>query len=589
MILRRIVEFAERQESSLPSGYQKRFVTKIIDLDAEGNLKLISKPSGASRGKRVGIERAEPQESPMRTVGIKARLVADNVNYVLGKAREKDKPEQVVARHEAWCKLVAEAAESTHCAGLRAIHQWVLNGGPETLRDSSDIDAEDDLTFRVNGKFPTDAPEVRAYWANQGEVAAQGTCLVTGQFGPITDRMPAPIKGVPDGQMSGTALVSVNNAAGESYGLTAALNSPISPAAAEKLCNGLNLLINERVLDSDREGRSFERGKYSLRVGKALFIAWTLEPVTINIFSMIDRPHPDDVRALLNAVKKGRMAAPLDETKYFVVSLSANAARIAVREYHELTLGKVNENYAKWFSQLELAGVDGDLRPPIGVYALAASLYRDASKEMPKHVPTDLVNAAINGRPFPQYLLGLAVRRNFAMQGPFTLTPAKTKVFAYGRLALIKAVLTKDSQQTNLVMLNTEHPNPAYHYGRLLAVLEAIQRLAIPKLNATLVDRHYGAACTSPASVFANLVKDSTIAHLPKLRKSKPGAHSALESRLREIMGRFDHFSKTLTLEEQGLFSLGYYHQRADDIAAAIQNKEMKELADAALTTPEQQ
>lgn len=587
MILKRIVEFAERQEGALPSGYQPRFITKVIHLDQEGNFLGFIHASGVTRGKRTGQDRNEPQEAPRRASNVVPRLIADNVNYVLGKAREKDKPEQVAARHLAWKELIAHAAEKTALDSVKVIHKWILQGGPEALREDDSLTEDDDLTFMVGTDYPTDDPVIRNYWAGLGESEHNGICLITGSYGPITDRMPAPIKGVPDGQMSGTALVSVNNAAGESYGLSAALNSPISPAAAEKLCNGLNILINDRVAETTKDGKPYERGKYSLKVGKSLFVAWTREEVEWDPFDMLRAPSEVHVRQLINAVNTGKQVDDLDEKAFYVLSLSANAARVVVREYHELTVGKVRKGYARWFNRLRLISPQGSDLPPRGAYALAASLYRDASKELPKHVSSDLVNAALGLREIPYYVLGLAVKRNFAMQGPFNLTPAKTKVLAYGRLALIKAVLTPDPEDQSLVMLNTDHPNPAYHYGRLLAVLEAIQKLAIPGLNASLVDRNYGAACTSPASVFSNLVKDATIAHLPKLRKSRPGAYSALDGRMREVMGHFTEYKKTLTLDDQGLFSLGYYHQRADDIAAALKNKELKELADQDLSTEE--
>lgn len=442
------------------------------------------------------------------------------------------------------------------------------------------VQPDDELTFEVDGAFVTDLPEVRAWWANQGEHPATGQCLITGLQGPVTDRMPAPIKGIPNGQMSGTALVSVNNKAGESYGNEAALNSPISPDAAEKLCNGLNMLINEGSPVKDKAGKERMKYKYSLRIGPAVYLAWGIEEVD-DFWSVFDSPTPEQVHSLLKQPLAGGKVEEPNERDFYVMALSANAARIIVRDYHETTLTNVKRNIAKWFKRLELTGLEGEPLKPIGVYRLAASLYRDANKEMPAHVPTDLMNSALKGRPLPEYLLGLAVKRNLAMQGPFALTKAKTKTISTTRLALIKAALTPNPEDTSLNELNREQPNPAYHCGRMLAVLESIQRIAIPGLNATLVDRNYGAACASPASIFGNLLKDATSAHLPKLRKNRPGAYIALDQRLQEVaVAVGPEFPKTLTLKDQGLFSLGYYHQRAWDKAEAKKNKELKEIAE---------
>lgn len=579
MILKRIVEFAEKYAGGMPSGYQPRLVTKAIRLDLDGKLIQVQALSGQKQGNREGLTRPEPQESPRRSVNVAARLLADNAEYVLGCIAEGRDATKVAARHKAWCDLVDRAAEETGIPRIVAVQKWIASGGPERLLGDQ-VTADDEITFVVDGHFVTDLPEVRAYWANQGDHDTVGQCLITGLQGSVTNRMPAPIKGIPKGQMSGTALVSVNNAAGESYGNEAALNSPISPAAAEKLCNGLNLLINEGSKVKDDSGKERTKYKYSLRVGPAAYLAWGKEEVD-DFWDIFDTPTPEQVHNLLGQPVTGGHVGSPSEADFYVMALSANAARIIVRDYHETTLANVKRNIAKWFKRLELAGADGNPLKPVGLYRLAASLYRDANKEMPAHVPTDLMSAALHGRPLPDYLLGLAVKRNLAMQGPFALTKAKTKTLSTGRLAMIKAALTPDPEDTSLNELNLNQSNPAYHCGRMLAVLESIQRLAIPGLNATLVDRNYGAACASPASIFGNLLKDATSAHLPKLRKNRPGAYVALDKRLQEVAVAIGPaFPRTLTLKDQGLFSLGYYHQRAWDMAEAKKNKELKELAE---------
>lgn len=129
-----------------------------------------------------------------------------------------------------------------------------------------------------------------------------------------------------------------------------------------------------------------------------------------------------------------------------------------------------------------------------------------------------------------------------------------------------------------MTQLNLDHPSAAYQCGRLLAALEQIQRLAIPGLNATLVDRFYGTASTAPASVFGNLLGGAQ-AHLSKLERDNKGAWVRLQSTLEEILGHIETFPRTLTLEEQGLFALGYYHQRAADNAARAAGAQRKRAA----------
>lgn len=580
MILRRIVEFAERQDSTLPAGYQPRFVTKEIDLQLDGKLRNVIPLSGETRGKRIGRTRHEPQESPMRTVAVKPRLFADNVNYVLGKAREKDSPAKVAERHQAWRELIDQVAqELPEVPEVLAVKMWLAAGGAEALVDDPRFGEDDEVTFSVNGRYVTDIPDVRQFWANRGAEGRRAVCLISGKTAPVAERMPAPIKGVPDGQMSGTALISVNNPAGESYGLVAALNSPIAEDAAEKLCNGLNVLLNEEA-GTDSTGR--RKFKYSLRVGKAVYLAWCRNEVARNPLGDMDDPDPEHVKRYIELARKGGAVATPHGADFFVLSLSANAARIVVRDYHETTLTNVQANLGRWFERLEIVGADGQPARPVGVYRLAASLYRDANKEMPAHVPTALLAAALAGRRIPDYILGLAVKRNLAMQGPFYeagFGPAKTRMLSLPRLALIKAALAKNPQD-NIMNHQIDHRDKqAFACGRLLAVLDSIYTHFLnvdtpkgvkwkrPKVNVST--RYYGAACASPASVFGRLI-DNSRPHLSKLRAAE--RDYGYELKIEEIAGLIgEGFPKTLDVRRQGVFALGYYHQAASDRAARSQ------------------
>lgn len=557
MILRRLVEFTERLPDIPPPGYQPAFITKRITLNADGTLRDVVPLSGDKRGKREGLIITVPREQPQRTVGTVPRLIADNANYALGKIREKDKPEQVFARHKAFVDLVGECAESTQENSVKAISSWLTSGGAEQLRDRDDIAEDDDLTFQVGNESPTDLPSVRAFWASKIASEAQGTCLVTGRPGPIVDRMPIPIKGIPDGQVSGTALISVNNDAGMSFGLNAAFNSPISAYAAEAVCNGLNyLLASER---------------HALRVGKTVFVYWTRGAEAFS-WNLLKDPSPEDVTSLLESANMGRKSENLEVKDFFALALSANASRIVVRQQFELTLSEVKTDLASWFKRLEIVQPDGGVPKPFGVYRLSTALFRE-SKDMPAHVPVALLRCALTGARLPDYLLGLAIKRNLAMQGPFSMFN-RQRYLSVERLALIKAILEQTEKQP-LSALNLHHPDSAYHCGRLLALLERIQRTALGDINSTVVDRYYGAACTSPGSILGNLVNDSQ-SHLAKMRKDRGDGWA--QAALGEVLGAVgDEFPKTLSLHRQGLFALGFYHQKASDRAAAADAKAKKD------------
>jgi len=160
------------------------------------------------------------------------------------------------------------------------------------------------------------------------------------------------------------------------------------------------------------------------------------------------------------------------------------------------------------------------------------------------------------------------------MQGPYVVFNNKRYLSAE-RLAIIKALLCK-GKEIDLKGLNPEHPDAAYHCGRLLAVLDSVYVHFInsdkPKgakwtrPKSTVSARYYGSASASPASVYGALIHGSR-AHLTKLRGSDKDF--GYELKLEEICQSIGtEFPKTLDMRRQGIFALGYYHQTASDRAA---------------------
>lgn len=562
MILRRLLELSERMMDLPPSGYQPGFITKIIRLKADGTLRDVIPTSGETRGKRQGLTVLVPRETPQRTVSVKARLICDNANYVLGRQREKDSAAKAAERHAAYVALLDQCAEQTKEPSVLAIQKWVHDGGAVALRESLLIDDDDELAFEVDGVRPVDLPSVRRFWADHAAETRLGRCLVTGEYGPVVERMPFPIKGIPEGQMSGTSLVSVNNPSGCSYGLEAALNSPIGADTAERVSNALNSLLAS--------------SRNALRVGKTIFVYWTKKESDFDLWGLLNKPDPDQVAGLISSARTGVHTARLDPAEFYVLALSANASRIVVRDYQETTLPAIQRCLAAWFARLEIVRCHDGPREPAGIFRLSSSLYRDA-RDIPPHVPTALMRSALTGARIPDYLLGLAVQRNRAMKGPFDEVN-KQRYVSEPRVALIKAIITQ-KEAIPLEELNTSHPDPAYHCGRLLAALERIQRAALGEINSTVVDRYYGAACASPGAILGGLVNDAQ-AHLGKLRKENRDYYHQLQ--LEEILAAIGPaFPRTLSLHRQGLFALGFYHQKAYDRAQAAAAKAAKEGASA--------
>lgn len=109
--------------------------------------------------------------------------------------------------------------------------------------------------------------------------------------------------------------------------------------------------------------------------------------------------------------------------------------------------------------------------------------------------------------------------------------------------------------------LNEQSTYPAYLLGRLFAVLEKVQKEAIGDANATIKDRYFTSACATPASVFPILLRLSQH-HIAKADYGK-ASDNRIEAILNKLEMDKNPIPAHLTLDEQGVFILGYYHQRA--------------------------
>ncbi len=572
MLLSKLKEYAdERMEGQPPPLYASTPVAWMVALDSDGRpllpqpLSLID-PSTA-RGKR-GRDMVAPEVQ--RAAGIKPLLLADNGEYTFGRARDPAKQGRADQAHAAYREVLDRCAIETEEPGVVAVKRFFERGGVEQL----DLDEEWDyglkVTFEVNlpdGSRcrPIDLAAVQEFWLaiNTPDSDARDQCLVCGERGPVLDRLQGKIKGIRGGQSSGTSIISANSDAFESYGLKASRVAPTCRECGEAFTRALNELL--------RDERSH------IAVGDATFVFWTRRQTTFDLASFMREPDAAQVKALLESVKRGRRADLADETAFYAASLSASGGRAVVRDWIDTTVGVVSKNLERWFElqkTIDQRSEDpgGLAEPrPLGLFQLAAATVRDARRDLPVTTPRTLFRAALAGAPLPLDIAFQAVRR----------CRAERRV-TRPRAALIKlALLSQEPEppkENYMVALEPDHQSAAYHCGRLLAVIEDVQRTALPSVNATIVDRYYGAASSTPAVVFGALLR-GTQPHLAKLERDRRGAYVNLQRRLEEVCARIGEWPVTLALKDQALFSLGYYHQRASDRAEAVRRRETRQEA----------
>lgn len=582
MLLQRLKDYADagRVENMAPVGYKETQIRYIVELDASGGcLGVVDQAQGGSAREKRGKAMLAPHA--MRAYAIRPKLLADNAEYALGIARDAAKQGRVDESHQAFVALVRACAEETGEVAVQTVLAFLESGADVRPHFPSDFEPGMVVTFRVGDTVPIDLASVRAFWARRsggsdaeypdgdgiGDQGDRMECLVCGQVRPAMRRLSYKWQGVPNGQTSGLAVISANANAFESYGLEESLIAPTCAECGERFSKAANALLSSRST--------------CLRVGPLAYIFWTRDPVEgFSWGGFIEDPKSEDVRELLRAPQLGRVGAiELDSTPFYVAALSASGARVVVRDWLDTTVGQAKANLRRYFALQRIVDWDGG-DAPLKLVALAGATVREL-KDMAPGTPRAILRLALEGGVLPYRLLFEAVRRCRA-EGKVTRP----------RAALIKMVLLTNQStngregmnvvRDNLVELDLKNRDPAYLCGRLLAVLEAIQRAALGDINATIVDRYYGTASSAPASVFARLLRGAQ-PHLGKLRRDprKQRAYLALQNRLMDIMnenGGLATFPTVLNLPDQGLFALGYYHQRASDRAAARQHRELAAL-----------
>jgi CRISPR-associated protein Csd1 len=571
MILTELYELSQRSSSdSMPSMYGKIKIRWLVQINADGSLRgTFFDQKGATKGEQRGKEWVVPDL--IRSSGIKPKLLADNGEYVLGLQKEGADAKKVAERHRQFKELILHCTEVTQEPSLQAIARFYEHWNPEGFEQEG-VDPADNFTFEVYGVgdraiYPARAQEkltsVQDFWASYtaGEDSPQMMCLVTGKENvPVEIRLPGKIKGIPNGQTAGTSLVSANAAPFSSYGLENSLTSPISRDAAEGFTNALNQLITGQ--------------KTRVYLGPVVYAFWTREESGVDtLCDCMDEDQPEEVRDLFRSPKDGQRRWGIEGDSFYALGLSASGGRAVVRSWIDVPIEEARANLDIWFEAQTIVDKYGQIpeRPYFSVKSLARAMYRKGEDfEMQC---SSLIDVALRGGRLPGEMLARAVRRT-----------AIEHDLPHHRAALIKLILTKNNvihphipmNELNLdPMFDSETDTMAYHCGRLLAHLESVQRAALGDINTTLIDRYYGAASHTPGKVFGELVKDAQ-AHLRKLRVTKPGVHEALQQRMEGIMVMFSpatQFPNTLTMQQQSIFALGYYHQRAASRKEAIERK----------------
>lgn len=579
MILQSLVQYyeaLERKGEITRPGWSKAKVSYALELSSEGSLKrVIHLKKETTKGKKTVLEGQQIIVPQMvtRSSGISANFLCDNSSYLLG-IDQKGKPERSKECFQCAKEKHLEILKNMDSEAGQAVIRYFETWNPDEAANNpvlapvmEEITAGDNLVFWIDREYAQEIPEIKEKWERYygtSDGGTQGRCLVTGQESEIA-RIHGTIKGVPGAQSSGAALVSFNAPAFESYGKVQSFNAPVGTYAVYAYTTALNHLLADK--------------KHVTTIGDTTIVYWSEDGDEIyqDIFGNVSEPSRDNyeiVNDVFDNLQRGKAVhVPAVERnisfeqKFYILGLSPNAARISVRFFYQDSFGNILKHIKEHYERMEIVMPAWDTTQYLGMWRMLMETVNKKSKDKKPvaNMAGSVYRAIISGSRYPDSLYQNVMGRIRAEQdngdrGIYKITR--------GRAAIIKAFLLKNravNKEEITVGLKEDSQNVPYTLGREFAVLEAIQEDANPGINATIKDRYFNAACATPASIFPVLFKLKN-SHIRKMNsKGKEVYYEKmlidLQSRLPIVDETSSAYPRRLSLEEQGMFILGYYHQ----------------------------
>lgn len=559
MYLTELYRFYERmtqdpQSGMPPEGMSAEAIHFALVIGEDGSLKGVHDLRD-SKGKP--LRRFVPAAVKRTSTKVLPNFLWDNTGYVLG-VDGKGNPAFTARKYESFRTFHRQLCAASPDRHARALLAFFDRWTPEQFGSIGEREAllDSNVVFQLEGDtdFLHQQPSLYSLWQDSlavQDACAQGQCLITGQQGPVLKVHPA-IRNVPGAKVE-AALISFNCDSFQSFGKEQSENAPVSPRAARGYTTALNYLLQKEH-------------KQVVRLGEDSIVFWTdracaEESLLGALFDGLDATEQTQdnallhkVRSLLTAMASGRPVSEEDSidtsVRFFVLGLTPNAARLGIRFWVTDTFGNLLQRFGRWYRDLAIERrYPGEEEHPALWQLLRDLAPLQKSENIPPLLGGQLLRSILLGRAWPQSMYTAALQRIHA-----------DKNVTYYRAALIKAHLCDTTAKGATMSLDKEEQNKGYRLGRLFAVLEKAQTDALGSVNASLRERYIGAASARPGLVFPQLLKTAQF-HVSKSAKQHPGYDIRFSRLVSEIMDGMTVFPPVLSLEDQGRFMLGYYHQ----------------------------
>ena len=570
MILQALVSqyeaLAERGQISRPGWAQTKISHGLEIDDAGALLALLPLKSPDAAGKKPVPRLMELPAFKNTASSISSKFLWNTAEYCLGldtkgnSVRTAKCFEAAKALHLALLQDVDDPFARAICAFFEGWNPDEAAQNPFVAEALDDLAAGGNLVFIHKGHFPADNPALRAAWQRSYDGVREGApmrCLITGEQA-VPEKTHPSIKGVRDAQSVGAALVSFNAQAFWSFGREQNLNAPVGKYAAFAYTTALNHLLSRRA--------------HRLFVGDSTVVFWAenAEDQYADCFSSLlnasDTGAGDDtvtdknLEAIMKNLAEGRMVdwdgLPLRPgNRFYVLGLAPNAARVSVRFFLQGSFGDFVRHTKDHYDRLHIVKPHYEKEGDMPLWKLMRETVnpKATDKKSSPQMSGDTLRAILTGARYPATLYQ-SVQLRIRAEG----------VISYRRAAILKAYLLRNTSSQAIkevltVELNTHTTYQPYILGRIFATLEGIQEAANPGINTTIRDKYLTSACATPAMVFPILLNLAQ----KHLRKIDIGLRIHLSQQLGELTALVtESFPAHHGLEDQGIFQLGYYHQR---------------------------
>lgn len=582
-------------------GWSREKISFALGIDENGDLLRITplfKPGDMPKGKK----KEEPQEMTVpaavkRTSGAAANFLWDNSSYILGvslkkgenDAKREKRRNKDIKCFEACRELHHSMLDGMEYPAAKAVLNFLDKWEPQKAEENNlvaqyakEILSGANMVFRFNGGYVHDDPQLASVWqkANAKQKDNIGQCLVTGALDEIQKTHPT-IKGVQGAQSSGAALVSFNASAFCSYNKEQNQNAPVGKYAAFAYTTALNHLLADR--------------KNVHRIGDAAVVCWAenadkqYEDFAADLFfgdgdgDQSDEQWLSALQASVELLAKGLPCRELDldpERKFYILGISPNAARLAVRFFYCDSFGNIVKNIKAHYDRLEIVRPSYDKFPILPLWKLLSATNRTIKKKNDNGTKAERSDSEDSDKSKDKTqnsaMAGAVARAVFSggrypaslLECTFLRIKAERSI-TRERAAIIKAYYLRNPnekcpKEVLTVSLNENSKNIPYTLGRLFSVYEEIQKEANlrnpgnPGINTTIKDRYFGSAAAMPATVFP-ILSNLAQKHLRKLSDKQRIYLDKKVMTLKSVLG--EQYPAHMSLPEQGSFDLGYYHQ----------------------------